>query len=174
MNFSRMINRFVRNAELDAAADERAEHASDLHEAGQAVILIRRLPGAISWDLLVDGEKIVSGPNLDLDSVIDAIRRAGNRAVVEYDDQDSITARLLRKQNGQEVVSNLTRGQCVWIRRDDAGRYVPGDAGPTDARIDIQSISYDPATARYSLHSGAVIVDGLDPHVIVTLAERLP
>lgn len=31
-----MINRFVRNAELDAAADERAERASDLHEAREA------------------------------------------------------------------------------------------------------------------------------------------
>lgn len=162
-----LISRLLHAAKPNAAAEERA-----VRESERLIIAIRRLPGAANWDLLADGEKIISSPNLSLDVVTDLVRRAGGRAIIEYDDQDSITMRLKRKQEGRAVISELMPGMSITVTRDEETRlYAPIRRELTRRLFRIDGVKFDPATTRYVLSSGTHLTVPLEGHDIVDLDE---
>jgi hypothetical protein len=102
-------------------------------------ILVRRLPGASCWDLhRPDGHRDTASPNLDLIAreALKEVRRLGGRAVVVFDDQDSMRARAERKRLGQETVNAVFAGMRYVVRwsavhaayepcdRDDPGKLI--------------------------------------------------
>jgi hypothetical protein len=148
-------------------------------DAALAEILVQRLPGASCWDLYRAGGRKSASPNLDLMAreALHEVRRLGGRAIVRYDDQDSMTARAERKRLGQTTVNAVFDGARYWARWSPLhAAYEPCDRDAPDGLImRVDSIDFkiheDDHQGYYThLNTAAVaFTRPLLPHEIVHL-----
>jgi len=162
-----LINRTVKRALADAAAIERA----DEREAGN-VITVRRLPGATCWDIMLGDIVHVSSPNPSLVSVLDLVRRAGGRAEVVYDDQDSITDRVKRQQESRQVARLLNVGDFLYVCWNREGQaYEPCEGTePNSVRLGIVRVDSEAVPGKLVFRSGLLATIPVDPHAVLKLA----
>lgn len=159
-----LINRTVGRALADARADERASQR-------ETVITLRRLPGATLWTVLVND--VVTGSSGyagALQGLMEEVRKAGGRAVVVYDDQDSIRARLDRRQAGREVASAVAPGHFLYVRwsKEDQA-YAPCEADDAySQRFDVQAVSTE--AGKIVFRSGLCQTVPVDHHAVLKLA----
>lgn len=163
-----LINRTVGRALADARADERAEK----REAERAVITVRRLPGSTCWDIMLGDVVKVSSPRPQLDAILDLIRRAGGRAEVVYDDQDSITDRLKRQQEGRQVARLLNVGDFLFVRWNREGQaYEPCEGtDPHSLRLGIVRVDHEAVPGKLVFRSGLLATIPVNPHAVLKLA----
>jgi len=145
-------------------------------------ILVQRLPGGSCWDLYRPdrghGPRRTASPNLDLIAreAIREVRRLGGRAVVRFDDQDSITARAERARLGQETVNAVFAGARYWVRwSNEHQAFEPCPREGAGSRLimrvdDIDHLEDGKYVHRANRHADSTAVTRpLDPHEIVHL-----
>lgn len=112
-------------------------------------ILVRRLPGSACWELLVSGPNSkprVSSPSptaIALEAIA-AVARAGGRAVVEYNDQDSMQDRARRRKLNQKTANTVYGGDRFHVRfSNHHNAYVPcSDKAPTCEVFTVYSVEF--------------------------------
>jgi hypothetical protein len=155
----------------------------------ETIITVQRLPGQPTWDVLVNGRKGMSSPNLAAvaGAAIAAVGANGGRAVVEYRDQNSMQDRARRKELNQKTASEVGPGDRFLVRRSGVGAYVPcSEKAPGWSLFTVTGASFSQADGAYIFHdiSEPESTDGggwtapvlrktrpFLPHEIIQLAE---
>lgn len=164
-----LINRTVDRALADAKTitDQDADALTE--------ITVRRLPGSIHWQLLIDGTTVLDSPSSTAvaEVAIEAVRHRGGRATVIYQDFNSMTERMDRAKRGQETANNVSLGWKVWVRWSAEDRaHVP--CAPSDGGallLTVVSINWSPLDNLYSWHDGTEWTTKQEPHAIVHVVK---
>lgn len=152
-------------------------------------ITVRRLPGQPTWNVLVNGRKGMSSPNPDAaaSAATAAVGANGGRAVVEYNDQNTMQDRARRKKLNQKTANEIGQGDHFLVRRSGTGAYVPcSEKAPGWSLFTVTGASFNQVDGAYIFHdvTEPETTDGAGwtaptmrktrpflPHEIIQLAE---
>lgn len=122
----------------------------------ETIITVRRLPGQGLWDLLVNGRASMSSPNLDAVAgcAIAAVGANGGRAVVEYNDQNTMQDRARRKRLNQKTASEIGPGDHFHVRHSNQwGAQVPcSEVAPGRTLFTVTGASFNQVDGAYVFH----------------------
>jgi hypothetical protein len=122
----------------------------------ETIITVQRLPGQDTWELLVNGCRGESSPNVNAiaASAIAAVGANGGRAVVEYRDENTMQDRARRKRLNQKTASEIGPGDSFYVRfSNHHGAYVPcSDKAPGWSLFTVTGASFNQADRAYVFH----------------------